>query len=152
LCQGIVHEQRAKPGQPNHVFRVVTHVTLHAARAKKATLLFDAPVAVTVLDAEEPFEPLFALGFELRPGGRELVVSEPASGACEDAAKKLDDDVRKAQRDPDAAARTTMTAWAQFDRSLLAKLCKAIGTYAWRNDRFARAPVAGPPPSGASGP
>lgn len=153
LCEGVVHESRGRPAGPTYVFRVVTHVTIYVVRNKRPALVFDAPVAVDVLDKELPGGPLFALALEVRAGS-EIVLGEPAAGACNAADRNLVDDAAQARREPEPYTRTAMTAWAHFDRDLLSKLCNAVGAHRWQGGRFARVkPKPGAPPvSFTSGP
>ncbi len=135
-CERIVHATRGKPGAPGYVYRVLTHLTLYVARGKRAAVVLDVPVAVNVLDAEEPSGPLFALELEPSDSSRELQLREPRAGACDEAGRQLDELREKEQREPDPDARKVMTAWVDFDRQLLGRVCKAQGEYGWQNGRY----------------
>jgi hypothetical protein len=38
-----------------------------------------------------------------------------------------------------------MMAWTHIDEEIRARICRAAGIYRWQNERFLRAPSAGPP-------
>lgn len=149
LCERIQHESRGAPGTPLHTYRVLTLVSIRTARKKRAVTLLELPIQVDLLDKETDDDagPLFALDLAglSGPGAAlpdEIILREPKEGACAEAERK----VKSARDEARALNNPTGVAWARIDEELRARLCRAVGTYRYQNDRFATTTAPPAPP------
>jgi hypothetical protein len=114
------HAARGPDGQMQPFYRRIDYVVGHVVRGGKLVKVLDEPV---LLDQVDKFDledgPIFELAVVVE--GERVVVREPEPGACAVASSTLAEEAAKAGDDKIALL------WAQTDRRLLDRLCRAAG-------------------------
>lgn len=145
-CERIEHESRGKPGAALYTYRVLALVSVRTVRKGRAVTVLEAPLSFDALDSDDLDQgPFFSLNVEASEPLTSLELSELGDGSCKEAEARLRDDRTKARAENDAV----MLAWNRLDSELLARVCRAVGKYAWQNGRLVRDQ---PLPAGSSGP
>lgn len=130
-CDQLVHEARGK--DETHVYRVTVLETVFVVRVGRTSKVFERLVAVSPLDTfDESPHSIVAVRAKFAPDGLSAeVVDDDPSRSCGHADAEL---ARQAAANRDPSARR----WIAIDRDLVARTCRGVGRYAWKEGRFVR--------------
>lgn len=117
LCTEVEEVSAGSKDEP--VYRVITHQTLTIVRASTAITVLDAETTLQSFDANPGMPAILALALHIAPDGLSATIAPTDRDIC----KNL---------------RAGKDAWERFDFEIERRMCKARGTYAWRNGRFRR--------------